>query len=92
MAIQTDVAINIGSEFTGKKAFKDAESSTAKLQKGIKNLAKSFGIALSVGSVVAFGKAAARAFIEDEAAAAKLTKTVNNLGLGFEDARVQKLS
>lgn len=90
MAIQTDVAINIGSEFTGKKAFKDAESSTAKLQKGIKNLAKSFGIAFSVGSVVAFGKAAARAFIEDEAAAAKLTRTVNNLGLGFEDARVQK--
>ena len=89
MALQTDVAINIGSEFTGKKAFKQAESSTTKLQNGVKNLAKSFGIAFSVGSVVAFGKAAAKAFIQDEAAAAKLNKTIYNLGLGFEDTRVK---
>ncbi len=38
---------------------------------------------------MAFGKAAAKAFIQDEAAAAKLTKTVTNLGLGFEDTRVK---
>jgi len=89
MAVDPQVVVNIASEFTGKKAFKDAESATGKLQKGIKTLAKSLGLAFSVTSVVAFGKAAAKAFIQDEAAAAKLTKTVTNLGLGFEDARVK---
>jgi len=89
MAIDPQVVVNIASEFTGKKAFKEAESATTKLQKGIKTLAKSLGLAFSVTSVVAFGKAAAKAFIQDEAAAAKLTKTVTNLGLGFEDARVK---
>ena len=89
MAVGPQVVVNIASEFTGKKAFKEAESATGKLQKGIKTLAKSLGLAFSVTSVVAFGKAAAKAFIQDEAAAAKLTKTVTNLGLGFEDARVK---
>jgi len=89
MAVDPQVVVNIASEFTGKKAFKEAESATTKLQKGIKTLAKSLGLAFSVTSVVAFGKAAAKAFIQDEAAAAKLTKTVTNLGLGFEDARVK---
>jgi hypothetical protein len=89
MAVDPQVVVNIASEFTGKKAFKEAESATGKLQKGIKTLAKSLGLAFSVTSVVAFGKAAAKAFIQDEAAAAKLTKTVTNLGLGFEDARVK---
>ena len=89
MAVDPQVVVNIASEFTGKKAFKDAESATGKLQKGIKTLAKSLGLAFSVTSVVAFGKAAAKAFIQDEAAAAKLTKTVTNLGLGFEDTKVK---
>ena len=89
MAVDPQVVVNIASEFTGKKAFSQAESATGKLQKGIKTLAKSLGLAFSVTSVVAFGKAAAKAFIQDEAAAAKLTKTVTNLGLGFEDARVK---
>jgi len=89
MAVDPQVVVNIASEFTGKKAFKEAESATGKLQKGLKTLAKSLGLAFSVTSVVAFGKAAAKAFIQDEAAAAKLTKTVTNLGLGFEDTRVK---
>jgi hypothetical protein len=84
-----NIVIDIASEFTGAKAFKQADSSTDKLSKSVKSLAKTLGLAFSVTAVVAFGKASMKAFAEDEAAASRLTKAVENLGLGFEDARIK---
>jgi len=84
----SSVVINIASEFTGKKAFKQAEKATFDLDKSIKKLGKSLGLALSATAITAFGKAAAKAFAEDEAAAARLSKTVDNLGLSFANPQI----
>lgn len=80
--------IKLGSTFDAK-GFKQAESAVDKLGKNVKNLAKTFGLALGTAAIVKFGKASAKAFMEDEAAANRLTTAVKNLGLGFEDERIK---
>ena len=82
------ILINIASEFTGKKEFKKAEKATFDLDKSVKKLGKSLGLALSTTAIVAFGKAASKAFAEDQAAAARLAKTVDNLGLSFANPQI----
>jgi len=82
------ILINIASEFTGKKAFQQAEKATKNLDFSVKKLGKSLGVALSVSAVVAFGKAAAKAFMEDEKSAALLANTVDNLGLSFANPAI----
>ena len=75
------IAIQIASEFTGSKAFKQAESSTAKLQKTVSNLAKTLGLALGTAAIIKFGKASVKAFAADDNAARSLSKTLENLGI-----------
>ena len=75
------IAIQIASEFTGSKAFKQAETSTQKLQKQVSSLAKTLGIALGTAAIVKFGKASVKAFAADDNAARSLSKTLENLGL-----------
>ena len=75
------IAIQIASEFTGSKAFKQAETSTAKLQKQVSSLAKTLGIALGTAAIVKFGKASVKAFAADDNAARSLSKTLENLGI-----------
>lgn len=77
------ILVNIASEFTGKKAFKEAETATQKLEKGITKLGKQLVGVFAVSQVVAFGKASVKAFSEDEAAAARLSSAIDNLGLSF---------
>lgn len=90
------VIIDIAAEFTGNKAFKKAETSTDKLGKSVKNLGRSLGLALSVGAVLAFGKAAVKAAMEDEKAQKQLALALKNVGLGRDvaasEAYIQKLS
>jgi anti-sigma-K factor RskA len=62
MAVKPEVAINIGSEFTGKKAFKQAETATQKLGNSTKNLSKRLVAVFSVTAVLAFGRAVSRTF------------------------------
>lgn len=83
------IAIQIASEFTGSKAFKKAETSAQKLERTVKNLGKTLGIAFSTAAVVRFGKESVKAYVADEKAAAILTKTLSNLGLAFEDKRLK---
>jgi hypothetical protein len=83
------VVIDIAAEFTGNKAFKQAETGTEKLTKGVKKLALAFASVFATQKLVAFGKASTKAFMADEKAAAILTKTLNNMGLAFEDSRVK---
>jgi len=83
------IAIQIASEFTGSKAFKKAETSAQKLERTVKNLAKTLGVAFSTAAIVRFGKESVKAYVADEKAAAILTKTLGNLGLAFEDKRLK---
>ena len=73
------VKIDIASEFTGKKAFKQAETSTDKLTKGVKRLATTLGLAFGVRGI---GRSV-KAFAEDDKAARALGQTLNNLGLAY---------
>lgn len=75
----SNVAINIAAEFVGKKAFKQADTATAKLTKSVKTLAGSLGVAFGVRGI---GRAV-KAFAEDDKAARALGQTLNNLGLAY---------
>lgn len=73
------VKIDIASEFTGKKAFKQAETSTDKLTKGVKRLGGALALTFGVRGI---GRAV-KAFAEDDKAARALGQTLNNLGLAY---------
>jgi hypothetical protein len=59
MVQEAKVNINIASLFTGKKAFKEADTTISKLTKNVKNLAAAAGIAFSARAVFNFAKASA---------------------------------
>jgi hypothetical protein len=75
-----NVFIDILAEFTGKKAFKQAETSTDRLTKNVKNLGKTFGLTFGTAAVLSYGKAAVKAAAADQAAQASLAQTLKNLG------------
>jgi hypothetical protein len=81
--------IKLGSTFDAK-GFKQAETAINKLEKGVKSLAKTFGLAFGTAAVVSFGKASLKAFQEDEAAALRLSRAVENLGIGFANPAISK--
>jgi hypothetical protein len=83
-----DVKIDIAAEFTGKKAFKQADTATQKLTNNVKKLAGSFGVAFGATALAAYSKAAVKAFAEDEAAALRLNRAVENLGIGFANPAI----
>jgi hypothetical protein len=90
-----NIVIDIAAEFTGKNAFKQAESSTDKLTKNLKSVAKTLGVAFSVQQVLAFGKASVKAAAADEKAQKQLALALKNVGLGRDvatsEAFIQKL-
>jgi hypothetical protein len=83
MAVKPEVAINIGSEFTGKKAFKQAETATQKLGNSTKNLSKRLIAVFSVTAVLAFGRAVSRTFSDATKEAKLLENALNGVNLGF---------
>lgn len=90
MAQGADIAIRIASTFTGKKAFEEADTATAKLNKNVKLLAKTLGLAFGGAALVRYSKDAVKAFAADEAAAIRLATAVDNLGLSFFKVDVEK--
>jgi len=80
-ALDPRVVKNIAAEYTGKKAFTQADKATQQLSKSVKNLAKGFGLIFGVQAA----KQAVRAFAADDKAARTLSKTLDNLGLAFAD-------
>ena len=78
-----NVVIDIATEFTGRKAFKQAETATDKLTKSVKRFAGAAGIAFGTSAILAYSKASVKAFADDEAAALRLNRAVTNLGIGF---------
>jgi hypothetical protein len=83
-----DVKIDIAAEFTGKKAFKQADTATQKLTSNVKKLAGAVGLAYGTSAIIAYGKASVKAFAADEAAARRLTTAVDNLGIGFANPQI----
>jgi len=78
-----NVVIDIATEFTGKKAFKEAETATDKLTKNVKGLAKGLLAVYSAQKILSFGKQSVKAFAEDDKAAKALGTTLKNLGLAY---------
>ena len=89
MAIDPSVRIDIAAEFTGKKAFNNADKSTDKLTKNVKKLAGAFGLAFSTRAVVNFSKQAIKAFAEDDAAITVLRTNLKNLGLAYQSVNAE---
>lgn len=89
------VFVDIAAEFTGKKAFKQAETSTDKLSKSVKSLGRTLGVTLSAAAVIAFGKASVKAAAADEKAQQQLALALRNVGLGRDaatsEAYIQRL-
>ena len=90
-----NIVIDIASEFTGAKAFKQADSATQKLTSGVKKLAGAVGLAYGTSSVIAFGKASVKAAAADQKAQQQLALALNNVGLGRDaassEAYIQRL-
>jgi len=90
-----DIIIDIASEFTGKKAFKQAENSTEALMKNVKKLAKTLGVAYGTQQILAFGKASIKAAAADQKAQQQLALALKNVGLGRDaassEAYIQRL-
>jgi len=76
-----NVMIDIAAEFTGNKAFKQADTATEKLTKNVKQLAGAFGLAFSTTAVLAFGKASIKAAAADQKAQQQLALALRNVGL-----------
>jgi hypothetical protein len=89
MAVDPSVRIDIAAEFTGKKAFKQADTSTQKLTKSVKSLASGLGLAFSTRAIVNFAKQSVKAFAEDDAAITVLRQNLKNLGLSYESANAE---
>jgi len=85
-----DVKIDIAAEFTGKKAFKQAETSTDKLVKSTKKLAGALGLAFGTQQIIAFGRKSVKAFADSELEATRLRTAVTNLGLAFAAPEIDR--
>jgi len=86
MAVDPSVVINIAAEYTGKAAFKQADTATQKLSKGVGKLAKNLGLAFGTTAILAYGKASIKAAAADEKAQQQLALALKNVGLGRDAA------
>ncbi len=84
------VFVDILAEFTGKKAFKQAETATEKLSKTVGKLAKTFGVTFGAATMLSYGKNAVKAFAENEKSAKRLETVLKNLGLSFDTDIIEK--
>ena len=82
--------IDILTEFTGKKAFKQAETATEKLSKNVKNLARNLGFAFGTAAVVNYAKASVRAAADDQKAQTQLALALKNVGLARDAASTEQ--
>jgi hypothetical protein len=84
-----NVVIDIAAEFTGNKAFKQADTATQKLTSGVKKLAGAVGLAYGTSSVIAFGKASVKAAAADQKAQQQLALALKNVGLERDAASAE---
>ena len=84
-----NVVIDIAAEYTGNKAFKQAETSTQKLEKSVAKLGKQLLGVFAAGKLLSFGKSASKAFAADEKAARSLSLALANTGNAFRGIEVE---
>ena len=85
---QSNIDIKIIAEFLGKNAFKQADTAATKLNKTVKSLGQSFGIAFGGAALGYAIKTTIRDFADAERETVNLTNTVKNLGLAFDSKQV----
>ena len=85
-----NVVIDIAAEYTGNKAFKQAETATQKLEKSVTRLGKQFAGLFAASKLYSFGKASVKAFAADEKAARSLALALANTGNAFASIEVEK--
>jgi ribosomal protein L30/L7E len=85
-----NVVIDIAAEYTGNKAFKQAESATSKLEKSVAKLGKQLAGVFAASKLYAFGKQSVKAFAADEKAARSLALALANTGNAFAAIGVEK--
>ena len=89
MAVDPSVVINLAAEYTGNKAFKQADTAVGKLSNSVKSLAKTFGLAFGTTAVLAYGKAAVKAAAADQKAQKQLALALKNVGLERDAASAE---
>jgi hypothetical protein len=85
-----NVVIDIAAQYTGNKAFKQAETASQKLEKSVAKLGKQLLGVFAAGKLLSFGKQAAKAFAADEKAARSLSLALANTGNAFAAIEVEK--
>ena len=85
-----NVVIDIAAEYTGNKAFKQAETATQKLEKSVAKLGKQLAGVFAASKLYAFGKQSVKAFAADEKAARSLALALANTGNAFAAIEVEK--
>ena len=83
----TDLAIRIATTLDSTGINK-ADKAVKRFDKTVSKLGRNLGLTLGSAAMVAYGKAAVKAFAADEAAANRLASAVDNLGLSFSQAKV----
>lgn len=84
---ENEIKVIIAAELR-KQGFDKAAKATNTLEKQFKKLGGTILAVFSARQVIAFGKAAVKAFAEDEVAARRLTQTLSSMNLAFEDPRI----
>jgi hypothetical protein len=83
------IIIDVAAEFTGKKAFKQAETATDKLTKSAKSLGKTLGISLGTAAILGYAKASVKAAADDQKAQKQLALALKNVGLARDAASAE---
>jgi len=81
---QSNIDIKIIAEFLGKNAFKQADTAATKLNKTVKTLGSSFGVAFGGAALGYAVKSTIKDFADAQRETVNLTNTVKNLGLAFD--------
>ena len=89
MATLPSLVVSAVTTFDGKALGKGAKQISG-FEKGLKSLAKTFGVTFGAAALANYGKNAVKAFAENEKSAIRLARVVKNLGLAFEVPQIER--
>lgn len=90
MVSDAAIKVELAAEWTGKKAFSQADKATAALTRNVKNLAGAMGLTFGAATMGRYAKDAVKAFAADEKAAKSLALQLKNTGNAFAAPAVEK--
>jgi len=83
------ILIDVAAEFTGAKAFKQADKATNTLTKSALNLGKTLGITFGAAAVLGYAKTSVQAAAKDQKAQKQLALALKNVGLERDAASAE---